>query len=139
MILPRASLLIAGILFAAVGLVFLVDPARFGSVVDFDLRRPRQAIEIRAMYGGLCTGLGTFFLVAMNRTRWIRAALAAQVASFASLAAGRVVGMAASGPDGLMTVLAAVEVGGAVLGLVAFRRARQAFLASRADAERLAG
>lgn len=129
----------AGILFFAVGMAFLVEPVRMGDMVDLAVKRPRQMIEVRAMYGGLGVGLGTFFLVAATRIRWTRAALAAQIAAFGSLAAGRVVGMVVSGPDGLMTLLAAIEAAGAGIGLIAFRRARQAFLASRADAERLAG
>jgi hypothetical protein len=81
--------------------------------------------ELTAMYGGLQIGLGLFFLVAAGHARWIRAALAAQVAVFTGLAAGRCVGMILHGyTSTLFIALLTVELGGLLIGLMAFHRAK---------------
>lgn len=131
MTLARISLAITGVLFVVLGLAFLADPGRMAEIVGIEADRGRASIEVRAMYGGFELALGIFFLVATSRTRWFRAALAAQALGFAGLAAGRFVGMTLDGPDRRMLGLAVIECGGAVLGLVAFRQARNALLAVR--------
>lgn len=139
MTFPRISLALTGIVFFGFGLAFLIDPVYMGDMVDLGVKGQRKAIEIRAMYGGLEIGLGMFFLVATLRIRWIRAALGAQVATFAGLALARLVGMVISGRDNLMLTLAAIEIGGALMGWIAFRRAGAAFMAGRVDPERANG
>lgn len=131
MTLARVSLAITGVLFVILGLAFLVEPGRMANIVGIEADRGRASIEVRAMYGGLELALGVFFLVATSRTRWFRAALAVQALGFAGLAAGRIVGMALDGVDRRMIGLTVIEIGGAVLGLVAFRQAKNALLAVR--------
>jgi hypothetical protein len=129
--LPRTSLGLAGVTFVGVGLAFLIDPDRLSSIVEIEARRPRASIELRAMYGGFELGLGVFFLVAAARSRWTRAALAAQVLTLSGLALGRLWGMFVTNTDRLMLLFAAIDIGGAVVGAIAFRAAKSALMNHR--------
>ena len=131
--LPRISLGLVGTTFILLGLAFLFSPERMALIVGLEVQKPRPLIEVQAMYGGFELGLGTFFLVAAARTRWIRAALAAQVLGLAGLASGRLVGLTQSRPDRLMLVFAVVEIAGAVVGGVAFRVAKPALMNPRTE------
>ncbi len=130
---PRISLGLVGATFAILGIAFLVAPNEMAAIVGLETRRLRPLVEIRAMYRGFELGLGIFFLVAAIRTRWIRAALAAQILGLAGLAFGRIVGMALSQPDRLMMAFATIEIAGAALGAAAFRVAKTAHMNSRSD------
>jgi hypothetical protein len=132
MSLPRLSLVLAGALFLGFGLVFLFNPGllfRTFNVLD----PPRNLLaEVAAMYGGLEVGLGLFFLVCARRGRWVRPALAAQVAVFGGLAVGRLVGMAAHRPTSrIFLALVVLELVAAVVGLIAFRRAKALMAANQ--------
>ncbi len=129
--LPRISLGLIGTTLALLGLGFLFSPERMAAAVGLEVQKPRPLTEIRAMYGGLELGLGVFFLVAAAKTRWIRAALAAQTLGLAGLAGGRLLGIAATKSDRLMLSLAMVEIAGAVLGGIAFRVAKPALMNPR--------
>lgn len=131
MIFPRFSLGVTGLLFVGLGVAFLIDPHRMADLVGIRTDRARHLIEVRAMYGGFEIGLGLFFLVAIGRTRWIRAALAAQTLGFSGLAGGRLIGLMFDGSDRLMLGFLAIELAGALMGAVAFRQALVAFMASR--------
>jgi hypothetical protein len=118
-----------GAVFLALGLAFLVDPERMAAIVGIVARHPKPSTEVRAMYGGLEIGLGSFFLVASVRLRWIRAALAAQSLVLGSLCLGRLIGMALTNPsDRTMLSFALFEATGALIGLLAFRRAKEELL-----------
>jgi hypothetical protein len=131
--LPRVSLGLVGTTFLGFGIAFLLVPERMAEVVELEARTSRPLIEIRAMYGGFEVGLGVFFLVAIARTRWIRAALAAQILGLGGLAVGRIYGMAATSADRLMVLFAGLEIAGVVLGIVAFRAAKTALINARAE------
>jgi hypothetical protein len=125
MSLPRLSLVVAGLVFLAFGVVFLFNTELLFRT--FDVLDPPAPIlaEVAAMYGGLEVGLGVFFLVCARRGRWVRPALAAQVAVFGGLAAGRLFGMVSNRAVNRMFVaFVLLEIAGAALGFIAFRRAK---------------
>lgn len=125
MSMPRMSLAVCGIAFLALGIVFLYDPTLVTKALKLPAPAAELRVELTAMYGGLEAGLGIFFLAAAAHTRWIRGALVAQIAVFGGLAGGRVVGIMLHGrPTTLFMVLLAVELGGLLLGLMAFHRAK---------------
>lgn len=138
MTFPRAVLVLTGIAFLGFGLVFMLNPVGTIERVGIRVDLPQSIIEIRAMYGGLELGLGTFFLVASARERWIRAGLGAAMLSLGGLAIGRAVGMLAAGEaDSLMLLLMVLETTGAILALVAFRAVRKLLLSNRIERRRL--
>jgi hypothetical protein len=123
--LPRLSLGAAGLVFLALGILFLYDATLIQKLFKIPLPAAVMRAELTTMYGGLQTGLGLFFLGAAGHTRWIRAALAAQVAVFTGLAGGRVIGMVMHGyTSTLFMVLLTLELGGLLIGLMAFHRAK---------------
>ena len=123
--MPRLSLAVSGIAFLALGLLFLYDVTLITKVFKIPPPAPVMRAEMTGVYGGLQAGLGVFFLAAAAHTRWIRAALAAQIAAFAGLAGGRIVGMVLHGHTStLFLVLLTLELGGLLIGLMAFHRAK---------------
>lgn len=126
MLLPKATLVVTGAVFVAAGMVFLANPDRLASAIGLATQAGRSHTEIRAMYGGLQLGLGIFFLVSSVRIRWIRAALAAQSLILGFSAAGRSFGILLTGRDRLMMGLTILDIAGAILGFVAFSRAKVA-------------
>jgi hypothetical protein len=123
--MPRLSLAATGLVFLALGILFLYDATLIAKIFKLPMLAPPMRAELTAMYGGLETGLGLFFLAAAAHARWIRAALAAQIAVFTGLAGGRVVGMMLHGYNStLFMVLLTLELGGLLIGLMAFHRAK---------------
>src|SRR5438309_6825207 len=132
MSLPRVSLLLAALGSGGLGIAFLVTPEKLIRQVDLALVGPGGLSEIWAMYGGLELGLAGFFIACAVRQRWARAGLAAQFLSFGGLATGRLAGILQHGPGGrLMLLSLLVEVALAILGVVAFNRARTRMLNHR--------
>ena len=125
MSVPRVSLVLAALVFGGSGVGFLVDPVGMGSRLGLALTQPTAVVEIGAVYGGLEVGLAAFLIGCLRHSRWIRTGLALQTFAFGGLALARGIGMLVRGAGGgLMLGLLGLEVGGALLGLVAFRRAR---------------
>jgi len=125
----KAVLILTGLVFLGFGIAFLVDPEALAKAARLRLAQPRAYAEIRAMYGGLEVGLGLFFLVASQRTRWFRAALGAQVFALFGLAGGRLIGMIQLPAfDGLMMTFFVIEAIGGVIGLITFRYAKEVLL-----------
>ena len=78
--------------FAGFGLALLIFPNVIGMVGVKELTNS-GLVEIRAMYGGLQLGLALFFLLALNRPRWIRPALIIHMCVVGGLALGRIFGL----------------------------------------------
>lgn len=126
MSLPRISLNVAGLVLLGFGAYFLYEPAQVARLLGVPAPPPELRAELAAVYGGLQLGLGAFFLVAARRGRWVLPGLAAQICAFLGLAIGRGLGMLTQGArTPLLVYLLALELGGALLGLLGFRRARQ--------------
>lgn len=125
MSLPRLSLVLSGLGFVLLGAYFLLFPTALFDLFDAPVPPDRLLVEIGAMYGGLELGLGAAFLVCSTQARWVRSALAIQIAVFGGLAAGRLFGMMVRGVTGRMFVgFLLIELAGMTLGVLAFRRAR---------------
>jgi hypothetical protein len=78
--------------FAGFGLALLIFPNLIGMVGVKELTNS-GLVEIRAMYGGLQLGLALFFLLAINRPRWVRPALILHICVVGGLAIGRIFGL----------------------------------------------
>jgi len=124
--LPRLSLVVAGLVFLGLGAYLFYAPETIGRLTGATRLTPSLLTELRAMYGGLQIGLGLYFFVAASRGRWVRSALAAQVAAFSGMAVGRVIAMVlAREYSRFFLGLAAVELLGALLGAAGLRKARE--------------
>lgn len=118
----RAVVALSGAVFAGTGLLFLLEPATV-EWVDLPVSTATARNDVRAVFGGLEMGLGAFLLLAAFWPGWLRAGLAAQLAAFGGLVAGRVVSLALDGWPGLLSAgLLAAELVGVGLGLLAALR-----------------
>ncbi len=134
---PRITLAVAGLVFVALGLAFLIDPRGASRFVSLQPAGSSQ-VAIRAVDGGLQLGLGIFFLVANVRERWIRAGLGAVILACSGLAFGRAAGMMMEGLyDRVHTGFLTLELFGVAVGFAAFARAGAVYDASRNDRRRM--
>ncbi|MBL8986973.1 MAG: DUF4345 family protein [Gemmatimonadetes bacterium] len=138
MTFPRVVLGLTGAVFVTLGLGFLVAPEGLLGLMKIQVSPERALLEIRAMYGGLELGLGVFFIVAVFRERWIRAALGAQFLVLGGMGSTRLLALLFAGPsDRLMVAFAVAEVIGAVLGIGAFGQARRILVNNRFERRRV--
>lgn len=78
--------------------------------------------ELRAVYGGLLSGIALFFALAVFRAAWHPVALGAQVCIFGGMVIARAVSIAVSGnPGANVHFMLASEVFGAAVALFALR------------------
>lgn len=124
--LSRIALIIAAAGFAGFGAACLIRPKGMLDAVDVRARSARGTTELRAMYGGLETGLGAFFAVAAAKNEWARPALLAQTLGLGALAASRLAGILRDHPRGsLMKTLFIAESSAAALAGIAFASGRE--------------
>ena len=134
---PRLTLAVAGTVFVAIGLAFLLNPLGMAVLVSQQQTGPSQ-VAMRAVDGGLQLGLGIFFWVATMRERWTRAGLGAVILTCGGLAFGRAVGMLIEGRvDRVHTGFMGLELFGVAVGAAAFSRARAVYEASSIERRRL--
>ena len=91
MLLGRMILSVSALILIAYGLLCLVSPDVAAGYAGLKLSNGDAFAEIGAMYGGLQTGLGLFFMLAVLRTEFCRPALVVLIFAIGSLALGRLV------------------------------------------------
>lgn len=120
---PRAVLTVFALIYAAVGVVCIVDPVAALTPVGLGPQDELGRVEVWAMYGGLELGIAMFLAwTSLHPSRW-EAGLMACALSIGGLGLGRLAGMLLIGPPSLMMWgLCAFEIGGAaVAGFLARR------------------
>lgn len=128
--LPRLSLRLTALVFAAFGVALLVRPSLLGGL-GIELGSPTAVTEIRAFYGGLELGLALWFALASTRDEWLRPALFAQAVALGALMLARLLGMVVDGSaEPLMLLFAAIEAVGVVLAWAALRTLRPVGIAA---------
>src|SRR4051812_34768200 len=119
--LPRLSLRLTALVFAAFGVALLVRPALLGGL-GIELGRPTAVTEIRAIYGGLELGLALFFALASTREAWLHPALFAQAVALSGILLARLAGVVADGSaEPAILLFAAIEAVGVALAGLALR------------------
>lgn len=125
MMFSRILLGFTGLAFALYGLYCSYDLDIVIQTTGVLFRIPAAAVEARAMYGGLQTGLGLLFLLTAVNTRATAFGLLAMVLVLGCLALGRGVGIWANGSDPYNQGAILYESLSAVLALVALWRERR--------------
>jgi hypothetical protein len=121
--MARVVLVVFGLMFLGFGLAAAAAPLWLATLVDLEPRSPLALTELRAFYGGLEIGLGTYLLACAASGKWQRGGLQALVAVCGGIALGRIFGMAVDGTSGTLLYTALVtELAGAILGTVALTR-----------------
>ena len=93
MLLGRMILGVSALILIAYGLLCLVSPDVPAGYAGLKLSNGDAFAEIGAMYGGLQTGLGLFFLLAVVRPEFCRSALVVMIFTIGSLAVGRLISL----------------------------------------------
>lgn len=89
----KIFLAVNAVLFVGYGLVCLVSPSVVAEQTGMQLATGIAAAEVRAMYGGLQTGVGLLALAGVLRPGLRPAVLLALVFLFFGLASGRLIGI----------------------------------------------
>jgi hypothetical protein len=125
MMLARAVLILAAVVFVLIGLGFLIAPVSWASVVEIALPTATARTDLRATYGGFDLAVGLFFALCARRLEWIRPGLAALGLAAAGFGGGRLLGITVEGSAGpLMGIFAVIELTTAGLAFVLLRRLR---------------
>jgi hypothetical protein len=118
----------AGLLFVAVGLSNLFDPRAAMASIELKAMAVSTLNEVRANYGGMHSFLGIFFIYSAFTPRLQSAALVFVTIFSSGLVLGRIVSLAVDGaPNAAILVFLAIEVFGAIAGLVLLRRSSHEF------------
>lgn len=124
MTLPRAVVLLSAAVFLAAGVPFLIAPAEMTAFVGVSLTGITADNDVRAVYGGVATGLGVFMLLAARRPAWLVPSLWVVLLTLSGLVTGRLISWVAAGwPEPIALALHAAEVAGVMLAVVALRMA----------------
>ncbi|MBK7580510.1 MAG: DUF4345 family protein [Myxococcales bacterium] len=123
---PRAVLLGLAAGYVAVGVAFLLAPAKLAAFADLSTTSKLGLIELRAFYGGIEIGLGVFLAVTAMRKDWQLPGLLAALLSLLGIVAARIYGMTVEGWPGVTVLLfLLIEVAGVVAagyGLMRIKR-----------------
>jgi hypothetical protein len=123
MMLAKALLIFAAVVFVGIGLGFLAVPVQWASLVEISLPTAMARTDLRATYGGFDLAIGVFLGLCAFRADWIRPGLAALGLAAAGFGGGRLLGILVEGTAGpLMLGFAAFEITGAVLAFYLLRR-----------------
>jgi len=127
MLFSRILLGLTGVAFAGYGVYCAYDLDMIVRLTGIAFRSPSAAVESRAMYGGLQTGLGLLFLNSAVNPRMTAYGLVAMVFVLGGLAVGRALGISIDGLDDYNQGAVIFEGTSALLAAVAIwleRRAR---------------
>jgi hypothetical protein len=126
MLFSRILLGLTGVAFAGYGLYCAYDLDMIVRLTGLAFRAPSAAVESRAMYGGLQTGLGLLFLNSAVNSRMTAYGLVAMVFVMGGLALGRAFGISTDGLDDYNQGAVIYEGTSALLAAVAIWRERKA-------------
>ena len=121
--LAKLSLIITANGFAGLGITLLIFPGLLEIVGVMELTGS-GTIEIRAFYGGLELGIALFFLLAINRPKWLKPALVLQVCILGGVAIGRMLGLVITSWQAQLVIYIILAAEGtlAILGAVALSK-----------------
>ena len=117
----KLLLCISGLILIAYGVACAMNPALPASLIGMELGEAGGAIEFVAMYGGLQTAMGLFFLHAGLRPLRQHLGLQCLALFLGSLGAARLAGIFVHGPDSYNVGAACFELVIAALALLAMK------------------
>ena len=125
MLFSRIILGFTGLAFAGYGVYCAIDLDVVIELTGVVFPSTTPAVEARAMYGGLQTGLGLLFLSAAINQRFTAYGLVAMVFVLGGVALGRALGLHLDGADEYNTGAVIYESSSTVLAAVALWRERR--------------
>lgn len=125
MTFARWYMIINGLMFAAYGIYCLIQPHVVADLTAMTVSNT-ALIEIRAMYGGLQTVLGIYFVMMALKPRCIESALVAMTMIYGGLCSARAIGLFLLGGDDYNTPAFAFEFVSTLISLGALIQVRKA-------------
>lgn len=120
---PRFTLGITGLVFAAIGVGFLVTPVSWAESVEILVPTAMARTDLRATYGGFDLAFGVYLWMCATRPAWHQPGLMAAALALAGFGLSRLAGFLLEGSlDPFMWTLLAVELPGAALCAWLYRR-----------------
>lgn len=120
MIFSRIVLALLGLIFASVGVAFLLSPSPMAMRVGIPLVTMAGTTDVRALYGGLEIGFGTFLILCSTARTYVLPGLLGVLCALVGMSVSRAIGIALDGgPAPIIGAALAVEVSGAALALLA--------------------
>lgn len=102
---------------------FFFMPVRLGEMLGITLHSTTALADFRAMYGGMCLGVGVVFLLGLLKEGWRAPAVLLAVTTAAGLLLGRTLTIVVDGPASLYIYASmAGEVGATALGIWLLKR-----------------
>jgi len=126
MLFSRILLGLTGLAFAGYGVYCAYDLDMIVRLTGIAFRAPSAAVESRAMYGGLQTGIGLLLINSAVNKRLTAYGLVAMVFVLGGLALGRALGISMDGIDDYNQGALVYEASSAVLAGIAIWRERKA-------------
>jgi hypothetical protein len=116
--MTRGVLVLLGLAVSGLGLASLLRPVEMAAIVELPLASPTARTDVRAIYGGVITGVGVFLLACALRRDMVRAGLAAAACVFSGAALGRFFGLTVEGfGQPLMVIVMLLETMAAGLAI----------------------
>ncbi len=120
--LARFVLLFTAVSFIGYGLACLLAPNMVGNLSGLGMQTVSGRTEIHAMYGGLQTGLGLYFLLCGLHREWVRPGTVSLILVMGGLALARCYGISVQGSPGSYNLGAvSYEAITALFGLLSLR------------------
>ena len=120
--LARFALIFTGLSFLGYGLFCWFVPDTIGRFTGLGMESTAARTEVIAMYGGLQSSAGVFFLLAGLRRDWVFPGICALVLIMGGLAVARGFAMGILGPTGYNEGAVAYEALTAIVGIIAMLR-----------------
>ncbi len=93
MVLGKTILAVSALILISYGVVSLISPTTPATYAGLIISNGDAFAEVSAMYGGLQTGLGLFFLLALLKSEFYRSGLIVLFLTIGSLAMARLVSL----------------------------------------------
>lgn len=102
---------------------FFLIPIRLASLIGIELKNSAALADFRAMYGGLCLGVGAILLLGFSKEEFRKSSVALAVTTAVGLLFGRIYTLVADGPGNEYIYLSmATEVWAILIGAWILKR-----------------
>ncbi|TGK19697.1 DUF4345 domain-containing protein [Leptospira stimsonii] len=116
-LISKLFLLMNIAVYDAFAIGFFLIPLKLASWIGIEIQTTAALADFRAMYGGLCFGIGIVLVLALFRKEWLSSGILLSVTTAGGLLLGRLYTILLDGPGNeYIYISMATEVGAIVIG-----------------------
>ncbi|RHX87217.1 DUF4345 family protein [Leptospira stimsonii] len=116
-LISKIFLLMNIAVYDAFAIGFFLIPLKLASWIGIELQTTAALADFRAMYGGLCFGIGIVLVLALFRKEWLSSGLLLSVTTAGGLLLGRLYTLLWDGPGNeYIYISMAMEIGAVLIG-----------------------